>query len=501
MMWSLKSSSEYLFDYPWYMLFYTMVVSYVALLAYTIILLFKLVDWSVPSAYKNVRKTRILLYSVLPIIAWSMYLIAYYPGTMTPDSLSHWEQIHTHDFSNWHPVVYTWYIMGLTSIWKSPAIVAFSQIIILAIFAGYAGYSIEKRGMPVKWVWVGVVLFSLYPLNGIFPVAIWKDIFFSGFLFLYTILIFNIVSSRGRWLGSNRNTAILMITSLAICLMRSNGLPIFIVIGISLLFAYLPYYKRLLVTLLVVGASYFMITGPFFDYMDVTSTSPNEALSIPTQQIAHIIKEDGELTTDQKEYLNKILPLELWKKNYNPYLTDDIKFDAHYDHEVIFKDFGKYLSTWASIVSNNFGLAVEAYLDQTSIIWQINQPEDGYTSTYARNLYLYNDYNLKTNPLNDTIYKFYNDNLVRVEMYLKEVVLRPAVYTGIILLTVAALAIKTGGRSLLIVLPVLLNSGTMLLATPAQDFRYQFANVLTAFFMVGIVFIKYNSSQKKVEHE
>ncbi|MGP4069271.1 DUF6020 family protein [Halobacillus sp. B29] len=501
LMWSLKTSSGYLAASSWLFDAYVFLISYVTLFVSGAWLLYLLVHHSVSLHWKTVSRWKICIYAIFPILVWSMYLVAYYPGTMTPDSLSHWEQIHTLDFSNWHPVVYTWYIMALTTIWKTPAIIAFSQIVILALFGGYAAYSLEKRGIASKWVWIGVLLFGLYPLNGIFPIAIWKDIFFSGFLFLFTIFTYNIVSSRGTWLASNWHQLMLGINALAISLMRSNGLPIFVVMALLLLIAYRAYFKRLITTLVLVGLAYFLISGPFFNYMDVRATSPNEALSIPTQQLAHIIKENGELTEEQRNYLDSILPLETWKENYNPYLTDKIKFAGEYDQNVIFDDFGYYLSTWAAVVSNNFGLAVEAYLDQTSIIWQINQPEDGYTSTYARNVYLYNDYDLKTSPLSSTVYQVINDNLVRVEMYLLEVVLRPAAYTAIILLTGVALALKTGVRSLLILLPVLLNSGTMLLATPAQDFRYQFANVLVTFLMAAVVFVTFDSKQKKVQHE
>ncbi|MGP4077105.1 DUF6020 family protein [Halobacillus sp. K22] len=501
LLWSLKTSSGYLADSPWLFAVYVFLISYVTLFTSVGWLLYVLTHVSVPIRWQEPSRWKIVLYAIFPILVWSMYLVAYYPGTMTPDSLSHWEQIHTLDFSNWHPVVYTWYIMGLTTIWKTPAIVAFSQIVILALFGGYAAYSLEKRGIAAKWVWIGVLLFGLYPLNGIFPIAIWKDIFFSGFIFLFTIFTYNIVSSKGAWLASNWHQLLLGINALAISLMRSNGMPIFVVMAILLLIAYRAYFKRLLATLVIVGLAYFLISGPFFNYMDVRATSPNEALSIPTQQFAHIIKENGELTEEQKSYLDSILPLETWKANYNPYLTDKIKFAGEYNQKVIFDDFGYYLSTWASVVSNNFGLAVEAYLDQTSIIWQINQPEDGYTSTYARNVYLYNDYDLKTSPLSSNVYQVINDNLVRIEMYLLEVVLRPAVYTAIILVTGVALALKTGVRSLLVLLPVLLNAGTMLLATPAQDFRYQFANVLVAFLMAAVVFLTFDPKQKKVQHE
>ncbi|WP_163526919.1 DUF6020 family protein [Halobacillus ihumii] len=496
---SLKNTNQYLASYPW--LFQAMVysMSYILIFIGITWLLYTLVHTSFHFKMREVSRWRILLYAIPPILIWSLYLVAYFPGTMTPDSFSHWEQIHTYDFSNWHPVVYTWYILGLTSIWKSPAIVAFSQIVVIAIISGYMVYSLEKRGFSKKWLWACLMMFALFPLNGIFAIAMWKDIFFSAFLFLFTILVFNIISTKGKWLASNGHLFILGLTVLGVSFMRNNGLPIFIVMAILMMITFRKYLKRLVLTLGLVVVVYFVVSGPFYSYMDVSSTSPNEALGIPTQQIAKVIVEDGDLTKEQRTYLNKILPLEKWEEKYNPYITNPIKFAGKYNQEVIFNDFPYYLKTWASIVSNNFGLAVEAYLDQTSLLWQINQPDDGYTSTYARNVYLYNDYGLKTDPLSNTLHRYINYGLGWIDQNLREFILRPATYTFFIILAGVAAAIKNGPRSLLVILPVLLNTGTMFLAIPAQDFRYQLANVFIAFLMMAVVFLNFDNGT--IKHE
>ncbi len=185
--------------------------------------------------------------------------------------------------------------------------------------------------------------------------------------------------------------------------LRNNGLPIFVVMAILLIFSYRTYFKRLLITLGVVAIAYFVVTGPIFNLMDVKPANPNETLSIPTQQMAKVIKEDGHLTQDQKQYLGEIMPLPVWKEKYDPYITDPIKFSGPYNSEVIFEDFPFYLSTWAAILKENFSLYVEAYLDQTSLVWQINQPDDGYTNTFSRRVH--NELGLKQNPISQSIHE------------------------------------------------------------------------------------------------
>ena len=48
-----------------------------------------------------------------------------------------------------------------------------------------------------------------------------------------------------------------------------------------------------------------------YSTLEVIPSEPNEALSIPTQQIATILIEDGELTDSQLAYFDRIFPIEL----------------------------------------------------------------------------------------------------------------------------------------------------------------------------------------------
>ena len=59
----------------------------------------------------------------LPCIAiWSVYLIAFYPGIMSMDSLNQWDQITNfakadYGFTDAHPVGHTLFLWLITSIW------------------------------------------------------------------------------------------------------------------------------------------------------------------------------------------------------------------------------------------------------------------------------------------------------------------------------------------------------------------------------------------------
>ncbi|MFQ3545400.1 DUF6020 family protein [Halobacillus rhizosphaerae] len=492
---SLQGSMEALEENPWLNLTSVYIVVSITLMIVVLFTLYFLVHHSVELHWKEVSHWKILLYAIPCIAVWLLYLAGFYPGNMSPDSLSHWRQIHTHEFSNWHPVIYTWFMMLLTSVWESPAVVALAQIVILAVIFGYGMFSLERSGLPRKWIWLITILFALSPINGIYSVILWKDVLFNSFVLLFTVLMYNAVASQGSWLRSNWHMVLLGVTVLGISFIRNNGLPIFVVMAVLLFLAYRTYLKKLLITVGAVAIIYFVVTGPLYNYLDVTPADPDETLGIPTQQFARVITEDGQLTSEQENYLNEIMPLKLWKKNYNPYLTDHIKFAKEYHSQVIFDDFPYYLKTWAAVLKNNPGLYFAAYFDETSIIWQMNEPEKGYTNIDAKGIHQPNDYHLKASPLSDSLHEFLLSVNKTTEEHVRGLMWRPAVYTAIIILAGFAAFLKGGLRVWLIPLPVLLNTMTLLLAIPAQDFRYQLANSLVFYLMIAVGFLTFKTKR------
>ncbi len=213
---SLKSPMGYLDDNLWITIAYVYIFAYLTIYAGVSFILYYLVHHSMPVQLKPVSRWKILLYAIPAILIWSVYLIGFFPGNMSPDSISHWRQLNTHEFSNWHPVMYTWYMMLLALIWKSPAMIAISQIVILAFIIGYGLFSLERNGVSSKWLWLITIVFAISPINGIFSIILWKDILYSAFLLLFTILMFNVVASKGRWLVSNWHLFLLALTVLGV---------------------------------------------------------------------------------------------------------------------------------------------------------------------------------------------------------------------------------------------------------------------------------------------
>lgn len=491
---SYKGSLEHLTDNSWFTQLFVYLGSFFTIVVIICTVIYLLLNRHIILRSTTILKKDLFYYAIPCIVVWLLCLLAFFPGAMTPDSLSHWRQIHTLEFSNWHPVLYTWFILGLTSIWHSPAAVVIGQSIILALIFGYGMYSLNRYGLDKRITWTLTIIFALSPINSGFVLMLWKDVLYSACLFLLTIVLFRIVLSKGEWLKRGPNLLLLAGAMLGVMFIRNNGLPIIVLLGFCLLISYRVYFKRVVFLLASVFAFFYLVTGPLYDYLEVIPASANEAMGIPTQQIAHVIKSGGDLSAEQEAYFDRILPIEQWKSLYNPYRTDPLKFATDFNAEVITSDNGTFLKNWVAVVYQNPILAIEAFAKQTSLVWQINQPDNGYTDIFTTTIYQPNEYGLETQSvspwLQTNISRWYSMS----QRYMKEIIWRPAVYTFAIILLSFISSIKLGWRVWLISLPVLLNTATIFAGLPAQDFRYLYANTLVIYMLLMLAFLKYDRS-------
>lgn len=483
LLFSLYDTHTHLFDNFWLVTVYVYLISFLTVLISSLLIIYLFSKINLKIKIQHVSKWNIILYSLPAIFIWSIILLAVYPAQMSPDSFSHWNQIHTLDFNNWHPVIYTWFMLLVTKIWFSPAMVVISQIIIVSLVFGYGLYRFECSGLSKKIMWIFAGIIAIYPTYGIFISALWKDIFYSASILLLTIILFTIFSTNGKWLSSPLHIGLISVTGLAAMFMRSNGLPIYFLVILLLCLAYRKYITRLALSLGIVLVAYFIISGPVYEAFDVESGDPNEILAIPTQQIARVVTESGELNAEQSSYIYSILPKDKWIEYYDPYLNDPIKFSAEYDRSVIFDDFSNYLIIWSTIVKDNFGITVNAFLKQTSLVWQVNEPAEGYTNLYPGGIYSLNTFKLEQEPISNSLHDNLFAFLTRTEIYLKELIWRPATYMFTILIFGFVGVLKNGKRFLLLLLPVFLNIGTVFAGIPAQDFRYLLANSFVLFIL------------------
>ncbi|MCM0647695.1 DUF6020 family protein [Clostridium swellfunianum] len=424
--------------------------------------------------------------AVLMIICFLLYLAAYFPALMSTDSLDQWSQMVSLKFNDWHPAVHTWLNLILTKVWYSPASIALAQIIALVFVYAYAMYTLLKLGVGKAICFLTMMIFALYPINGFLVITLWKDIPYSIMLLWITINLMNIVKTEGEWVSTPVNAVSFTISCLGAVFFRHNGMLVFLIVMVVLFIIYRNYKRIFSLISVIILASYFIITGPVFNKMNIAKSPSTEALGIPMQQLAAVVRENGKLDEKDKEFLSKILPLELWNKEYLPYSTNPIKFSKDFNGDYVSKNKSDFVKHWAAIVMKNPQIAVEAYLKQTSIIWKVKPYADSYTYTVTREINK-NQFGLQTKPINSKLNNLAN-KIYEFTYGSKYFILfwRPALWLYLSIISALISAVILGRKTWVILMPLAGNILSLLVAIPAQDYRYLYSNVLIAAVLIPL---------------
>jgi hypothetical protein len=165
-----------------------------------------------------------LRYGVPCAAVWIVYLLAFWPGILTEDSIEQWTDMTTGVIRGYHSPLQTALHWLLTRLWHSPVIIVLGQI--AALSAAYAAVAREcaARSAP-RWLLAATtVLVAVLPANGFLVITLWKDVPYTIALFWIAASTLRLARSDGRFAG--RGDVVQLATALtAAATFRHNGLP------------------------------------------------------------------------------------------------------------------------------------------------------------------------------------------------------------------------------------------------------------------------------------
>lgn len=300
-----------------------------------------------------------------------------YPVYLAHDSIVSLEQIREGAYSNHHPYWYTRFIglcMDIGYLLSSDVNVAAAtysavQCIILAACFGYGLVTLYQAGVPGWCIAVVFAMYAFLPYNITYSITMWKDTLFGGCSVLVVTALYRILKQVGRcrWL----NYAVFAIGGLSFCLVRNNGLPVFLIWTVFMLIFLGRKHGKLLFICLLVLALGWLMTGPVLDMLDVADTEMVEILAVPFQQIARIIAEDLPIGEEDMYILKEIFWIDRVKELYTPYIVDPIKFEAmRPEGEAYIKEnMGEFIRLWLRLGAQYPGEYVKAWVEETKGYW------------------------------------------------------------------------------------------------------------------------------------
>lgn len=123
--------------------------------------------------------------------------------------------------------------------------------------------------------------------------------------------------------------------------------------------------------LLVVAASYFALIIPGFKLLGISGAPSSETVGIPLNQMARVAAVGGDMTEEDRAYLDSILPLELYPETYRPCCVDLLKWSGDYNSTAMKTGI---IQHWPSLLLRNPVVFFEAWELQTFGFWAVNQP-------------------------------------------------------------------------------------------------------------------------------
>jgi hypothetical protein len=217
------------------------------------------------------RRFEWVFYALPMAIIWGFYLLAFFPGFLSGDSISQWRQMQTGAYVNWQPPFHTMTNWLITRIWYSPAAVCILQIVIMSSVLGWGLSVLRRLGSPAWLTWVTTIFLAISPANGIYAITLWKDILFSAFVVALTLLILHIVNSKGKWLEKRINAVVLGVILTLVALFRQNGDFVSAGVIITLMLVFRYYWKKLLLSMTIFLALLGLVKTGLYQLANVMS--------------------------------------------------------------------------------------------------------------------------------------------------------------------------------------------------------------------------------------
>lgn len=294
------------------------------------------------------KKHPFIVSIIVIILAWLIYIIAFYPIILSPDPSYQIKQFfgirtkysdyaimldESVTITNHHPVLHTLLLGGCLKIGTMLSndnlglfIYALIQIFVLASTLSYTiKYMMNNLNISNKICLLFLAIYAFVPVFPMYAMTAVKDVLFSSFIILYVIMLHSIIEKNGEgfkfW-----QYIVMILLMLMVIFFRNNGLYVIALSFPFLILAVKKYWKKyLLIFVIVIGISicYTKVVLPAFK---ITSGSIREMLSIPFQQTARYVKyHSDELSKDEIAIIDNVLGYNDLAERYDSEISDPVK--------------------------------------------------------------------------------------------------------------------------------------------------------------------------------
>ncbi len=354
---------------------------------------------------------------IILLICWLPYIIAFYPGILSPDPSNQIKQFFNLDtqyreyvvmidenvpITNHHPVLHTVILGGLTYIGKTLGsanfgifMYSFIQIILLLSLLSYTILYMKKLNTPYLVRIISLIIYAFVPIYPLYAMSTLKDVIFAILVIFYLLKLFEAIKEADQNYYNIKNVLILILLMILIPLFRNNGIYLILMSFPFLLLIDKKNRKKILIALFIPLICYFSFTHVLLPFLKVTPGSIREALSIPFQQTARYVKEySNEVTEEERKAIDKILTYDTLAERYKPEIADPVKNE--YNKYATKEDLKAYFKVWFQDFFKHPNVYLEATLNNTY----------GYFYPDQKKWYVYFNYDKRLINTGEILYKY-----------------------------------------------------------------------------------------------
>ena len=354
------------------------------------------------------------------------------------------------------------------------AIFSVLQIVLVSLCFSYVLVTLYQRRIPgwcIALVWAG---YALLPYHIAYSVSMWKDVFFGMACLLVVTSLYRL--NCGMEQSRKVDTVIFALASLCFCIWRSNGLPAYALLFVTVL-VFARMNRRLLAVMGAALVCGYLMTGPLLSALNVSGGNYVEALSIPLQQVARVIYDGGVLTQEELKLVETVADAESISQEYRPEISDPIKnlVRASENRDAIREDPLPYLKLWIKLGLRYPREYVEAWVDQTKGYWN-----GGYDYWVWTEGVFWNELDIHSAPRAGKIGILFDLYFRYFEMI---PFLKPLISIGLnvwLMVACCYVNLKNKRKEWILPLPVFAILLSLLISTPVySEFRYIYSLFLT----------------------
>ena len=314
------------------------VLLYSSIIYFLIIIVMNLIQNSKPQKPKEYKfltanaKSFLLSWGII-FILWLPYFLQYYPGLISDDSIRQMQQIMGDmNYTEHHPLIHTLIIkifIDIGNLFNNIVLgislySIFQMLAMSAIFA-FVVYYLSKKKVPNIIRILVVLSFAIYPVHAMYSITMWKDILFGGMILLYTIWIYEYTQNK-EFIEDRKNIISFIAMTIMIIMLRKNGIIVTLFVVPFLMILRKDKIKKVTLMILSSYVLYVIINTTLVNIYNADKGEIREALSIPMQQLARVVKFEGDnLKQEDIEQIKKFIQSDKIAELYNPVLSDPIK--------------------------------------------------------------------------------------------------------------------------------------------------------------------------------